>query len=61
MSIGKILIAAGGLLNFFGGTYAEAGNFLIQVGTDILAGGGPFGPIRLGNEQISGTVGPWQG
>ena len=61
MSIGKVLITAGGLLQIFGGTYAEAGSFLIQVGTDIIAGSGPFGPIRLGNESIQGTVGPWKG
>jgi hypothetical protein len=61
MSIGKILIAAGTILGFFGGQYAQASAFLIQVGTDILAGGGKFGPIRLGNESISGTVGPWTG
>jgi hypothetical protein len=61
MSIGKILITAGGLLGIFGGNYAQAGAFLLQLGTDILAGGGPFGPIRLGNESIQGTVTPWQG
>ena len=59
MTIGKILITAGALLGIFGGNYAEAGAFLTQLGTDILAGGGTFGPVRLGNESISGTIGPW--
>jgi hypothetical protein len=61
MNIGKILIAAGTILGFFGGSYAEASAFLIQLGTDVLSGGGPFGPIRLGNESIQGTVSPWKG
>ena len=61
MSIGKLFIAAGTLLSFFGQNYAQESAFLIQVGTDLLAGGGTVGPIRLGNESLTATVGPWQG
>ena len=61
MSIGKIFIAAGTLLSFFGGEYAQAGTFLVTLGTDILAGQGTVGPIRFGNEGITATIAPWQG
>lgn len=59
VSIGKIFIAAGTVLGFFPQFSAESG-FLIQLGTDLIAGGGTVGPIRFGDESITATIGPWK-
>jgi hypothetical protein len=53
---------------------APAQAFVTQLGAELAAGGGTFGPVRIGSEGISGsvsggggtdtiafTVGSWQG
>jgi hypothetical protein len=35
---------------------APAASFCTQLGTELAAGMGTFGPIRVGNEGISGSV-----
>jgi hypothetical protein len=58
-AIGRQFIIAGSVLQMFP-NLAQVGAFLTQLGEGIEVGKATVGPIRIGDEAITATVGPWK-
>lgn len=60
-TIGKILVAIGGVIEGFFPNWSAEGAFLVTIGTALISGGGTGteGPIRLGNIGVTISWGPW--
>lgn len=61
--LGQYFVDAGTILQIvFKATWAqETGSFLVTVGTALIAGQGSVGPIRIGSDEITVSVAPYQG
>jgi hypothetical protein len=60
-TIGKIFVAAGGLILAFWPEESQIGQAFITIGTGLSQGKGSIGPIRVGNDGITVAVASWQG